>query len=53
MTEHGKSRFHTKIEEIDDGESVMVEAKYFDDMSQSEHLSYSSLLLGNFNKLLD
>ena len=31
MTEHGKSRFHTKIEQIDDGESVMVEAKYFDE----------------------
>ena len=30
MAERAKSRFGTKIEEIDDGESVMVEAKYFD-----------------------
>ena len=33
MAERAKSRFHTKIEEIDDGKSVMVEAKYFDDVS--------------------
>ena len=30
-----------KDEETDDGESVMVEAKYFDDLSQPEHLRYS------------
>ena len=41
MAQHAKSRFRTKIEEIDDGESVMVEAKYFDDLSQPEHLRYS------------
>ena len=44
MAKRVKSRLRTKIEEIDDGESVMVEAKYFDDLSQPEHLRYSSLL---------
>ena len=44
MAKRAKSRFRTKIEEIDDGQSVMVEAKYFDDLSQPEHLRYSSLL---------
>ena len=48
MAEHAKSRFHTKIEEIDDGESVMVEAKYFDDLSQPKHLRHSSLLGKNY-----
>ena len=45
MVERAKSRFHTKIEEIDDGEIVMVEGKYFGDLSQPEHLRYSSLTL--------
>ena len=63
MAKRVKSRLRTKIEEIDDGESVMVESKYFDDLSQPEHLRYSSLLgkklcgreseTFNFNKLLD
>ena len=44
MAKRAKSRFRTKIEEIDNGQSVMVEAKYFDDLSQPEHLRYSSLL---------
>ena len=44
MGECVKSMFRTKIEEIDDGESVMVEAKYFDDLSQPEQLRHSSLL---------
>ena len=47
MAECAKSRFCTKIEEIDDGESVMVEAKDFD-LSQPEHLRYSSLLGKNY-----
>ena len=48
MAQHAKSRFCTKIEEIDDGESVMVEAKYFEDLSRPEHLRYSSLLGKNY-----
>ena len=48
MTERAKSRFHTKIEEIDDEESIMVEGKYFGDLSQAEHLRYSSLLGKNY-----
>ena len=48
MVECAKSRLCTKVEEIDDAESVMVEAKYFDDLSQPEHLRYSSLLGKNY-----
>ena len=47
MAECAKSRFHAKIEEIDDGKSVMAEAKYFDDLSQLEHLRYPLLLEKN------
>ena len=43
MAEREKSRFRTKIEETDDRESAMVEAKYFDDLSEPEHLRNSSL----------
>ena len=44
MAKRVKSRFGTKIEEIDNGESVIVEAKYFDDLSHPEHLRCFSLL---------
>ena len=44
MAERAKSRFRQILRRLMMGKSVMVEAKYFNNQSQSEYLRYSSLL---------
>ena len=44
MAERAKSRFRVKLEQFDDGDSVFVEATYFDNLSQPIESRYSTLL---------
>ena len=44
MAERAKSRFRVKLEQFDDGDSVIVEATYFDNLSQPIESRYSTLL---------